>query len=341
MNSKKKISKLFSGFFALFIFIAGATAAFAQGDQKLKVSPEEAKTIKKIQEAKTLDEKIKIIEEYINKYPKSPARAQAANYLAGQITQLNDDAVIISSGEKYLAIFTEPTEADFILPSLAYSYVQQKRYKEGFNTGEKYLARNADDVTLRLQLAIEGANLARTGNKEFAQQSRDHAQKAIELIEANKKPADIDDLRWKEYQTKWLPQLYQSLGFINFSAGDMATARANFEKSAKLNPGDVNNWVMYGSILNDEYQNLAQKHSAAPAQEKEAVLKQATEKLDQVIQIYARIVALTDGNPAAAQINKQVRDDLEMYYKFRHKNSTDGMKELIDKYKTQTPISLN
>ena len=341
MNSEKKISKLFLGFFALIVFAAGINTASAQGDQKVKVSAEEEKAIKKIEAAQTLDEKIKATEEYISKYPKSPARAQAANYLAAQITQLNDDARIISSGERYLAIFTEPGESDLIVPSLSYSYIQQKRYKEGFDLADKYLSRNPDDVTLRLQLAVEGSNLSRSGNKEFAQQSRGHAQKAIEIIEAGKKPADIDDLRWKEYQTKWLPQLHQSLGIINFTMGDSAAARADFEKSTKLSPGDVNSWVMLGSILNDEYQDLARKHMSAPAPEKEALMKQATEKLDQIIQIYARIIALTDGNSAAAQINQQMREDLETYYKFRNNNSTNGMKELIDKYKSQTPISLN
>lgn len=341
MNSKKKISKLFSGCFAFIVFVAGITTALAQGEQKIKVSADEAKAVKKIEEAKTLEEKIQATEAFIQKYPKSPARSQAANYLAAQITQLNDDAKIVSTAEKYMTIFSEPGESDFLLPRLAYSYVQQKRYKEGFNTAEKYLAQHPEEVTLRLQLAIEGANLARSENKEFVSQSRDYAQKSIELIEANKKPANLDDARWQEYQTKWLPQLYQSLGFINFNTGDTAAARANFEKSAKLNPNDVNNWVMLGTIINEEYQDLAKKHTVASVQEQKELLQKATDKLDQVIPIYARIIALTEDNPAAAQINRQVREDFETYYKYRHKNSTEGMKELIEKYKTQAPLSLN
>lgn len=340
MNLKKKTSKLFWGFFAFIVFIAGINTALAQGDQKIKVSAEEAKAIKKIEAAKTIEEKLQATEAFIQKYPKSSARGQAANYLAAQITQLNDDAKIISSGEKFMTIFSEPNESDILLPNLAYSYVQQKRYKEGFSTAEKYLAQHPEDVSLRLQLAIEGANLARLGNKEFAPQARDYALKAAELIEANKKPANVDDARWQEYQTKWLPQLHQTLGFINFSTGDTA-ARANFEKAAKLNPNDVNNWVMLGTILNEEYQDLAKKHTIASVQDQKELLQRATNKLDQVILVYARIVALTEGNPAAAQINQQVREDLEAYYKYRNKNSTDGMKELIEKYKTQAPLNLN
>ena len=47
---------------------------------------------------------------------------------------------------------------------------------------------------------------------------------------------------------------------------------------------------------------------------------------------FARIIALTDGKPEAKQINDQVRENLENYYKYRHKN-TDGLQALINKYK--------
>ena len=62
------------------------------------------------------------------------------------------------------------------------------------------------------------------------------------------------------------------------------------------------------------------------------LLKQANEKIDQVIEMYARIVALTEGVAEAKQINEQIRQSLESYYKYRHKN-LDGLPALIGKYK--------
>src|SRR5215213_6605584 len=158
---------------------------------QIKVSADEADAIKKIEKAKTLADKVKATGDFVKKYPQSPARNQAANYLAAQITQTKDDAQIIQHGETYLTIFAEPAEADLILPSLVYSYTAAKRNKEAFDTGEKYFSRHAEDVSLRLKLAIDGSNLFRTGTKDFAGQSRTYAAQAIELIEANKKPADI------------------------------------------------------------------------------------------------------------------------------------------------------
>jgi acyl-CoA reductase-like NAD-dependent aldehyde dehydrogenase len=86
-------------------------------------------------------------------------------------------------------------------------------------------------------------------------------------------------------------------------------------------------------MLDDEYQALALKYnSASPGAERDATLKQASEKMDQVIEMFARIVALTEGKPEAKQLNEQVRQNLEGYYKYRHKN-LDGLNELIGKYK--------
>lgn len=312
---------------------SGLAAAQENKPEKIKVSPDEAKAVKKIEEAKTLDEKIKLMSEFIKKYPQSPARNQAAEYLAEQIAQTNNDAQIVTGGETYLTIFTEPAEADFILPNLVYSHIALKRPKDAFAAAEKYLARHPEEVTIRLQLAIEGSNLLRTGTKDFAQISRNYASRAVELIEADKKPANLDDAKWKEYQTKWLPQLYQAIGVIDFMSGDKAKARASLEKATRLDSSDVNNWILLATMTDDEYQELAKKFNVtSPGAERDAVLKQANEKMDQVIEMFARIVALTDGKPESKALNEQVRQNLEQYYKYRQKG-LDGLNELINKYK--------
>ncbi len=316
------------------ILSASFSTAPAQ-DNKIKVSADEAEAMKKIEKAKTLAEKIKATEDFLKKYPKTPARGQAAEYLAGQIAQVKDDAQVIQSGETYVTIFTEPAEVDLVLPSLVYSYSASNRAKDAFATGEKYFSRHPEDVALRVKLAIEGSNLLRTGTKDFAVQSRDYATQAIELIESNKKPANLDDARWKEYQTKYLPQLYQSLGVYEFNAGDKAKARANLEKATSLEANDINSWILLSSLIDEEYQELANKYNAADnGVARNELLKQANEKLDQLIDMFARIVALTDGKPEAKQANEQIRQSLESYYQYRHKN-LDGLPALINKYKSK------
>ena len=337
MNNKKvKGKSLFKVIFlAGLLLSASFFPANAQDDKqaKIKVSPEEAKAVKKIESAKTLAEKIKTTDEFIKKYPQSPARRQAADYIAEQILQTKDDSQIIQNSRTYLTIFTDPAEADIIMPSVISSYVALKQYKDAFAAADKYLARHPEDVFARLQLAIEGSNMVRTGTKDYAAVSRDYARQAIELIEANKKPAEVDDAKWAEYQTKWLPQLYQSAGIFEFDKGNSAQAVVNFEKAVKLSPNDLNSWILLGTISDNEYQDLAQRYNITPAgAARDALLTQANTKMDQTIELFARIVALSDGRPEAKQINEQIRQNLEQYYKYRHKN-LDGLNDLIGKYK--------
>lgn len=314
------------------ILLAVAGAGFAQ-DNKIKVSADEGDAIKKIEKAKTLADKIKATQDFVKKYPKSPARGQAAEYLAGEIARTKDDAQIIQNGEIYLTIFTEPSEIDLILPDLVYSYSATSRTKDAFTTAEKYFSTHPDDVALRYKLAIDGSNLLRSGTKDYAAQSRDYAVKAIELIEANKKPANLDDVRWKDYQTKYLPQLYQTVGVFEYNTGDKTKARVNLEKATSLDARDVNSWILLATMQDEEYQELARQYNIADnGAARDEMLKKANDKMDQVIESFARIVALTDGRPEAKNVNDQIRQSLESYYKYRHKN-LDGLPELINKYK--------
>ena len=91
---------------------------------------------------------------------------------------------------------------------------------------------------------------------------------------------------------------------------------------------------MLGTSVNESYQDLAKKYTVASGNEKATLLTKANETLDKVIAIFARVVALTDGNAGYQPLNAQVRQDLEAYYKYRHSNSTKGMQELIDSFKT-------
>lgn len=329
-------TKIFAAVVSLGFLFGGSTAVSAQDkkddktkQESIKVSKDEENAIRKIEKAKTLDEKMQLIAEFNRKYPQSPARGQMVRYAAAEITNLKDDSQLIQNSEKYLTIFTTPEDADLISPYMIYSYLQLKKSKEAFETGQKYLARNSEDVITRLRLTLDGANQLRAGNKEYISQTREHGTKAIEIIEAGKKPADVNDTQWAEYKTKWLPQLYQSLGSVELAAGDKAKSKTNLEKAVALDPKDVNSWLMLGTMLDDEYQELATKFNSTGG---DPLLKQANEKMDATIEIYARIVALTDGMPEAKQLNDQVRQSLENYYKYRHKN-TDGLQALIDKYK--------
>lgn len=318
---------------AFVIFCQTSAAQENSKPEQPKVSKNEANLAKKLQEGTDVAAKMKLAEKFIKEFPNSSLRDQVARYIAGQIGTVTDVSQQSALLDNYAKVFTKTGEPDHAAPLQIEVYTKLKRYDEAFNLGGDYLSRAGGDLLVRLLLAVEGSNLARTGNRKYAAQSRDFAVKGIEVIESGKKPAELTDADWAQAQTKWLAQFYQSLGFLNSAESKDAEALASFEKAAKADPKDVNNWAMMGFIINQNYQDLARKYVLASGKEQDELRKKAEAELDKVIELYARVVGMTDGVAAQANLNSQIRGDLESYYKFRHNNSTEGLQALIDKYK--------
>ncbi len=321
----------------VFLLLFGCVSlVFAQDKpvEKVKISADEEKLIKKIEAGKDFASKLKTTTDLVKKFPKSAARPQVVNYLGTEVFSSKDDTQSIANAQQFFLLFTEPSEMDVIIPNLIFSYLNQKQIGEAFSIGETFISRNPDDVAIRLQLAIEGSNQLRSGNKSFISQTLSFSNKAIELIEANKKTKNLTDETWKEYQTIWLPKLYLSVGIVKISQKNRTEAIVALKKTASLEPKEINAWLLLGTTYDEEYQEIAREYVITEGKEKDAMLKKAQEKLDIVIDYFARVVALTDGEAIYQGLNTQVRENLEVYFKFRNKGSVVGMKELIEKYKS-------
>ena len=143
------------------------------------------------------------------------------------------------------------------------------------------------------ELMSLGTDLAKKQNPKFLSQSLQYGAHAIELIEADKKPANMDDAAWKQYKTTVLPSVYQSMGLLNLVKGDQAAAKAQFVKASELAPSDAFNFLMLAGMLNDEYQNEAKHYQSLPAgPAKTDELKKAQAMLYAVIDAYAHAIAL-------------------------------------------------
>jgi hypothetical protein len=135
------------------------------------------------------------------------------------------------------------------------------------------------------------------------------------------------------YKKDWLPQLYLSLGIVSYMTGNKDDAKARFEKTVAIGAMDPMGYIMLGTLANEEYQQMAERYKtlmAGPA--KDETLKRANTKLDEIIDLYAHAVGLMTGDARYQTLHDQILQDLTAYYKYR-KNSTDGLQELINKYK--------
>ena len=296
----------------------------------------EQKAMAKIEAAIDIEAKLAAAGEFIKKYPKSMLRSKAVSYVAQEVTKIQEGPQRITQLESMLTVFREPGDGEVINPILVDSYFKENRPDDGFRVASAYLGKNPTDIALLTQVALEGVEQAKKKEAKFAQQSLQYGNKAIELIESGKKPETFDDAKWGEYQSRWLPVLYQSLGLLSMMVGNKTDARTKLEKAVSLNPKDPFSFVLVGSMLNDDYQQLAEQHKAASAGPlKDTILKQAHAKLDEVIEVFARAVGLSEGNAGYQHLHDQILQDLQAYYKYRHGGSNEGLQQLIDKYKTK------
>ena len=320
---------------------ASASAATAGQDQTQpdkakqgpKLSADEAKAVTKINTAADAAGKMQAAAEFVKKYPKSEVRGQVARHVAERIGAEQDAAQRISLSESFLATFNAPDEADLVARTLLDAYIDSSRDADAFRAGAAWLQKNPDDVDVLRRLSVAAGNAAIKGNNDFVPQGRQYAAKAAELIEADKKPAEWEAAQWAEYKTKWLPAIYREAGVLAMRANDRAVAKSNMEKAAALKSTDPAVYLLLSDIANQEYNEAAQAYQAMPAgAAKDARLKEIQGQLDRVIETYAQTLATLEGNAQYEPARQQLRQDLESYYKYR-RGSTQGLQELIDKYK--------
>ncbi|HZF38944.1 MAG TPA: hypothetical protein VE715_08980 [Blastocatellia bacterium] len=306
-------------------------------DDAPKISEGEQKAIEKIKSASGVAEKLKAAAEYLKKNGKSQMRPRVASYVSDEIAKVTDHNQRISFVENFTKTFNLSEEADLVKPSLIESLIASNKFEEAFNEGSKYVERKPDDVVVLTMLASAGANQA---NKQvqssqappaaMLQKASEAGAKAVELLEADKKPEKMDATYWNNFRNAWLPRLYQAQGMILFASNDKVAAKDKLEKAAGLDPYDLNTLLMLSGVLSDEYTKLAERYQS---EKKQSLLNEGLQKMDELIEWLARAAAATEGNAQYQAVNGQVMDQLKDYYAFRHEGKTDGLKELIQKYK--------
>jgi hypothetical protein len=300
----------------------------------VKVSSGERDAAAKIEKATGTEAKLQAASAFIKKYPTSTLRPQIAKSIADEIANAQDNQLKTSLAQTYLDIFNAPTEADYISGPLMEAYLVSGHAAEAFKMAPAWFEKHPDDVDTYRRLAIVGSNAAITGDSQFVPQARQYGVKALELIEADKKPASADAASWADYKTKMLPGLYREVGILSLRTGDKADGRARLEKAITLGTNDPSAYAIIGQMSEDDYTNLVNQYkltSAGPA--RDAAFKKAQDQLDKVIDLYAHAVALAEGHPEYDSLRTQLMPPLTDYYKFRHNNSDAGLQQLIDKYK--------
>jgi tetratricopeptide (TPR) repeat protein len=312
----------------------GAVELPTQQQTKPKGSEAEEKAVAAINSAPDAAAKLAAAGEFLKKYPKSSYHSDVAAYVAGEISKVPDAAQKLKLAEDFQKVFKEGADLGFIQLVVLDGLLTLKRTDDAFSLGASLLAKQPENVAVLSQLALVGAEEAKRQNAKYVQVSLQYGLKAIELIEANKKPANVGDEGWG-MQKAMLPLIYLNMGILYLVTANPAEARARFEKASALNPAEPTSYALLANIVDDEYQQLAMAYRGMPAgKEKDETLRKATEKMDKAIDLYARALGASAGKPDLKQFEDQILQSITPYYKYRHNGSTAGLQDLINKYKT-------
>jgi len=324
-------------FFITLLTGIGGGSSLGLGQRKppdLNLSPEEKTLATAIMSAPDPAAKLKAAAALINKYPKTLIRSRVAEGVADQISQDKDAAQRIQLAGDYQKIFDQESEHNLIIPVLVTAYADAGQSDQAFTTGAGFLAKQPNSLRVLVRLTFAATDEERKKNNKFDELGIQYGAKAIEIIEADKKPDDMSDTSWTYYKGL-RPNLYQSVGSLNLMKGNRVEAKARFTKAAELAPAEPFNYLMLAGILNDEYNTEAQRVKAMPeGQAKQDATQKVIPMLDAVIESYARVIATSESDARYAQVRQSYMQDFEAYYKYRH-HSTEGMQQLIDKYKAK------
>jgi len=321
---------------ALVCALALASAAQEAGKQAAAAKPPsggEREAAQKVEKAQGTEAKLQMAAAFIKKYPQSSLRKGIAEALARDISATTDAPLALSLAQTYQEIFNLPEEKQQVNATLLNAYINTGKVDEAMKMGTGWLAQHPDDIPTMQNLTILASAQAIKGNAAFVAQGRQYGAKAIELLEGDKMPEGFDAARWPDYKKTALMSLYRETGVLAYKAGEKSGALPLLEKAAALNSPDPGVYFLMSELLNDVYETRAKEYQVAAVADRPTAMKNVETALDKVIESYARAIAVTDGNAQYAQANAAFRQDLERYYKFRHKNSTDGLQQLIDKYK--------
>jgi hypothetical protein len=211
---------------------------------------------------------------------------------------------------------------------------KQQDFAGVFRIGRAILADESDDLKTISYLAYAGYLAAGKGDDSFAADALDDAHRAISMIEAGRQPTD-----WQPFADE-----PDALAYLNFVIGELT-----------LKDDPANSVVLYLKALTYDstlrrapviYSRLAAAYVASrydplsrdyesrysgkeQTDESRAALEKIRGVVDQIIDSYARAVALSASDAKYSDAKRRWMDELTRFYKFRHNDSTEGLDALI------------
>jgi hypothetical protein len=246
------------------------------------------------------------------------------------LTACTDETDITKYLKKWVTAYEKETRK-VKLPQLLYN---DKNYAEAFKMGKEMLAEDPDNLKVLVDLGYGGYLASSSNNPAFNADAINYARKAIQMIESGK---TLDN--WHPF-----PNQNEALAFLNYYIGvttlpqDPSAAltllikAANYESTLKKSPFTYDK--IAAAYENGPYAKQSADYKAKyggkdETPESKLALENINQIVDRMIDAYARAVALAGNDPKVQAQKKEWNDSLTTWYKYRHKDSVEGLNEMV------------
>jgi hypothetical protein len=275
--------------------------------------------------------KLAVYNEFREIFKTNQAKAYdlAQKYLACP-TNPGEESIATYLKEKFVAPIDKARRA----PKVSALVYEAKDYAKAFELGRQILAEEPENLRMLIDLGYGGYAAMTAKNDSFSNEALGYVRKAIQAIEAGKAPES-----WAPYKSKedTLTYLYNALAHFTLKTNPSeALAQlikaAQFESELKKDP-----WTYFFIAAAYEagpYTKLSADYKARfegkdESPESKLALENINQVVDRMVDAYARAVALAGTDPKHAAKKTEWMDSLTTWYKYRHKDSDAGLKEMI------------
>ncbi len=275
-------------------------------------------------------------------YTREEAEAYNALYQAFQAGKLED---AVQAGEAFLAKYPNSVLAPRAKPLLVVVYAQTNRLEKAFALGREVLNADPNNFGLLYVLTLAASAASKGRDTRFDADGLTYATRALELAATGSSPPGFLPQVWEQQKSKILGALHQAAGLFLYNKAEYDPAIEHLKKSSELDPSDPVTFYLIGESLKlGKYTKLRESYDKLTPEEKTAeagkeLLRQVDEVVDQMIEMYARTVAISEANAALQALNQEARKILESFYRYRHNDTTEGLEELIKRYKPSAQAS--
>jgi tetratricopeptide (TPR) repeat protein len=281
--------------------------------------------------------KLAAAEDFIARFPNSSARISIAELVAAELLKIKNGAVALALLERAHAVFTSEREREILKPVALEAYLIGGRFEDAFSLASELLNKDPENVNVLVRMAHAGIEESVKRNRKLAELGLQYALKAISIIENGNKPASVDDETWSTYKAD-LGYLYRNAAILYLAFQNTEQAKARSLKATQLMPLEPSHYAVLGMAADTEFTSESERYNTMP---EGAAKLEARKKLDDlsdsVIDAFARAVGLATGRPQYQQMLQVLVPSLTNHYKNRHNQSTEGLQQLINRYRLLNP----